>query len=377
MVFALFFTLLPVRFSSAEPDSSGIEQKKKEIKQRDKEILQLEKKKQLAEQDQKDALAHIEEMESRLNTFDKKVYELEQKIEKGQQELNRLEQQMSKRKEIFNNRLRTIYVKGDNFYLETLLKSSSFGDFVARLDLITIVTRADRQLMDGYQEDLGKVARAQEELKADLARLEQQKANANKIYEDLQAQLKQYQSKVASIDTSLNELEAENEKARKEVADLVEKATREARERERQKELAGGTIPSYTGGKFNWPVDGGTVTSPFGRRYHPIKKTYRTHEGIDIGAALGTPIKAAASGEVIESRPSNGYGYIIVIYHGDGLSTLYAHMYAQTVKVKKGQTVAPGQVIAAVGSNGQSTGPHLHFEVQKNSTPVDPMPYFR
>nr|WP_255517841.1 MULTISPECIES: M23 family metallopeptidase [unclassified Thermoactinomyces] len=101
------------------------------------------------------------------------------------------------------------------------------------------------------------------------------------------------------------------------------------------------------------------------------------HEGMDIGADLGVPIRAAEAGEVIEARPSNGYGYIIVIYHGDGLATLYAHMYEQTVKVKKGDVVKRGQVIAEVGTNGDSTAPHLHFEVHVDGKTVNPAPYLK
>lgn len=371
VVLILVCTLFPQGFGSAETSSSSIEQKKEDIKERDKKIQQLEKKKKLAEQDQKDILAKIEETKSKLYVFDQKVYELQEKVNRGEEELKELEAQIADRKENFNNRLRSIYMQGDMFYLETLLESQSFGDFLKRLDFMIMLTRADRQMMDNYKEDQKKLQAAQDELNADLADLEKQKAAADQIYQDLQGQYSEHKQVLASITHNLAVLEEENEKDRKELAALVAKATQEARERERERELAGRSAPVYTGGKFYWPVDGGKLTSPFGMRWG------RMHEGIDIGAEMGTPIKAAAPGEVIESRPSSGYGYIIVIYHGDGLATLYAHMYAQTVKVQKGQKVVQGQVIAAVGSNGRSTGPHLHFEVHKNGSPVDPMPYFR
>jgi murein DD-endopeptidase MepM/ murein hydrolase activator NlpD len=103
-----------------------------------------------------------------------------------------------------------------------------------------------------------------------------------------------------------------------------------------------------------------------------VKKIYQLHEGIDIGAPLGTPILASDEGVVVESRVSIGYGWIIVIDHGNGMQTLYAHMYPGNVKVRVGQKVSKGQVIALVGSNGWSTGPHLHFEVHKNGQLIDP-----
>ncbi|MBI0387607.1 MULTISPECIES: peptidoglycan DD-metalloendopeptidase family protein [unclassified Thermoactinomyces] len=126
-------------------------------------------------------------------------------------------------------------------------------------------------------------------------------------------------------------------------------------------------------GGFLWPVEGGKVTSPFGLRFHPLKKVYRKHEGIDIAKPLGSPIFASNGGVVVESRTSSGYGWKIVIDHGNGYQTLYAHMYPQDVQVRVGQEVKKGDVIAKVGSNGWSTGPHLHFEILKDGQVVDPM----
>ncbi|MBH8608415.1 peptidoglycan DD-metalloendopeptidase family protein [Thermoactinomyces sp. CICC 10521] len=125
-------------------------------------------------------------------------------------------------------------------------------------------------------------------------------------------------------------------------------------------------------GQLAWPVSGGRITSTFGTRFDPVKKVVQLHKGIDIGAPLGTPILASDGGVVIESRVSSGYGWIIVIDHGNGWQTLYAHMYPEHVKVQVGQKVGKGQVIAEVGSNGWSTGPHLHFEVHKNGQLIDP-----
>jgi len=125
-----------------------------------------------------------------------------------------------------------------------------------------------------------------------------------------------------------------------------------------------------------FPVDGGKITSPYGMRKHPITGRWRMHEGVDIGKSLGAPIRAVADGVVTESRPAGGYGWIIVIDHG-GYETAYAHMYERDVLVKAGDRVTKGQVIARIGNNGTSTGPHLHLEVRKNGVPVDPMPFLK
>lgn len=130
-------------------------------------------------------------------------------------------------------------------------------------------------------------------------------------------------------------------------------------------------------GQFLFPVEGGEITSTFGRRFHPLKKVYLMHEGIDVGKGMGAPILAADSGVVVESRQSTGYGWKVVIDHGKGIQTVYAHMYQRDVKVHVGQSVQKGQVIALIGANGWSTGPHLHFEVHRNGVPVDPMAFFK
>jgi hypothetical protein len=124
---------------------------------------------------------------------------------------------------------------------------------------------------------------------------------------------------------------------------------------------------------FLFPVLDGTVTSLFGERFHPIKKVWIHHQGIDIGKKKGAPILAAEEGNVIISQSSIGYGWKIVIHHGDGLETLYAHMEEEDVNVSVGQHVQKGQTIAFIGNNGWSTGPHLYFEVHKNGKRIDPL----
>ena len=126
------------------------------------------------------------------------------------------------------------------------------------------------------------------------------------------------------------------------------------------------------GGMMMKPAQG-PYTSQFGPRFHPILKRNRPHNGIDIGARNRSPIVAAADGEVINAEWMSGYGYTVVIDHGDSISTLYAH--CSTIYAKAGDMVLAGQRIALVGSTGMSTGPHLHFEVRLNGRPVDPRNY--
>jgi murein DD-endopeptidase MepM/ murein hydrolase activator NlpD len=133
---------------------------------------------------------------------------------------------------------------------------------------------------------------------------------------------------------------------------------------------------TYTGsGAFGWPLSvSGRISSPFGYRVHPITGAYKMHTGVDIAASKGIPVLAAESGTVITVKKlSTGYGYYVMINHGSGIVTLYAHMSAIYVSV--GDSVSRGTQIGAVGSTGSSTGPHLHFEVRVNGSPVNPMGY--
>lgn len=128
--------------------------------------------------------------------------------------------------------------------------------------------------------------------------------------------------------------------------------------------------PSVQG--FQWPYLG-RVGSGYGYRIHPIYRTRRLHTGLDIGGTTGDPIVAAKGGEVIWAERRGGYGHTVIIDHGDGITSLYAHM--TSYEVNKGDFVARGDVVGYIGSTGTSTSPHLHFEVRVNGTPVDPMPY--
>jgi murein DD-endopeptidase MepM/ murein hydrolase activator NlpD len=198
---------------------------------------------------------------------------------------------------------------------------------------------------------------------------------ANKLYHELHKRWKQNDQVLQTIQTEMTQLEDDNELQQKELQKWIQQAVTKAQMHEKKDDdfqLLNGNLRL-----LQWPVANAPLTSPFGNRWDPILHQNRLHKGIDIGGKLGAPIRAAAMGEVIEARPSSSFGYVIILYHGSGLSTLYAHMYAQTVKVRKGQQVQAGQIIAAVGSNGWSTGPHLHFEVHKHGKPVDPMNYLK
>lgn len=356
--------------------ADDIDKKKDAIEEREKEIQQLEKEKEEKEQDLQFLLADLEKRKRELTRLNQDVYETEQQLQKLEQDLEEKEKQLAERQRMFKQRIRTIYQQGEMFYVEALLNSNSFDEFVAKLEFIRQVSRRDRELIDGYEKESTALAQAKQEKEDLLAEQKEKGEQAQKLHDDLTAKYKKYEKEMSQLAHDQENLEEINESERKKVRELVRKRQLEL-ERERKKKKASTASAVHDGGKFLWPVKGARLTSPYGMRYHPVRKENRMHTGIDLAAPIGTPIRAAATGSVIEARPAAGYGYIIVIDHGSGLSTLYAHMYPQGVKVRVGQQVSKGDVIAEVGNNGWSTGPHLHLEVLKNGNHTDPMPYFK
>ncbi|MBN2907948.1 peptidoglycan DD-metalloendopeptidase family protein [Polycladomyces sp. WAk] len=368
--------VLPPAGASAQSGPSEIDRKKEAIKERDKQIQQIEKEKKVKAEDLQSLVKQIDEMKQRLAALNDQVYRSEQQLQQSKARLSQLEKQLEERQALFRNRVRQLYMQGNMFYFEALMSSDSFAQFLSRLYWVREVVKADRQLIAGFQKNRQEVARQKSLIEQQLKQKKQQMAAAEGLHKQLIAEYRRNEAQLAQLEQQRSHLEELNEQDTRQVQQLIAQ-----RERELEKRASGGDKgvqkPKYQGGKFYWPVDGGRLTSKFGLRYHPIKHRWRLHAGIDIADRLGSPIHAAADGVVMESRPASGYGWIVVIYHGNNLATLYAHVYPQDVRVSVGQHVSRGQVIAAVGNNGVSTGPHLHFEVHKNGEPVDPLPYFR
>ena len=177
-----------------------------------------------------------------------------------------------------------------------------------------------------------------------------------------------YAAKLTDEEKTLNEQIEQYKKEQEELENQIQAAI----------QWGGGLAIQYTGGVMIWPVgiEGTYITSGYGNRLHPIQGVYKYHSGIDIGnAGYGAPAVAAADGIVTYTGAMGGYGNCVMINHGDGIVTLYGH--GQEIKTTLGAAVKKGDIIMTVGSTGLSTGPHLHFEVRKNGTAVDPIPFLK
>jgi len=294
-------------------------------------------------------------------------------LETMRRELRVAERRLAAEQDVFERRVTAAYKQGGVDYLDVLVGSNGFGDFVTRLSFV-------RDLSNYENAFVGQLAATRSAVAAQRGRIAVRAVAATKTEADLERQTARLADLRAQAQQQYGELAA----ARDAKAGVLAEATGarkayEAQARELQADSArlaaaiagAGSVAAQGTGQLMWPVSG-PVTCGFGWRVHPIFHTREFHTGIDIGVGAGTPIHAADAGTVIIAAVEGGYGNVIVIDHGGGLSTLYAHQSSFAVT---GGQVDKGQVIGYVGSTGFSTGPHLHFEVRRDGQPVDPMGY--
>jgi murein DD-endopeptidase MepM/ murein hydrolase activator NlpD len=313
------------------------------------------------------------------------VDQLRERVEVKQAEIERTQAEHDRQAALLSGRLQESYKQGDLFFLELLLGSQDIEDFIARTSLAQRVMKRNQDTALELKATTVELGKAKEELTRALESVETKRAEAAAAEAQLRELRSQQRSRLAEQEALTSEKEALFTANKKEAARL--RALAEAEEAESARiaaELSKGGSGVYNG-VMAWPVPGFyRVSSGFGYRIHPIFGDRRMHTGIDIGRNLDPPksidgaaIFAAGSGTVVSAGWRNGYGYTVVLDHGDGVATLYAHQPSGGITVSAGQSVARGARIGTVGSTGYSTGPHLHFEVRINGEPVDPMKYLK
>lgn len=312
-------------------------------------------------------------LKSDINHLSDAIVASQEAIKRLKKDISAIRKKHAAKQDALQARLRDIYLDDSNSVIDVLAGSSSFSDFINHSNYLSLICESDenliktlrleeeaikfkqRQINDKYKRMLsyrGILRQKERSLYSIECRRKELLAEASK-------QLKYYQLRKWELEEHTYELEQE-----------VQQMIRDYQQR--NSTYYGGSGVARSTGIFRWPADG-YITSPYGWRIHPIYGTGRMHTGIDIGVGYGAPIKAADGGTVIYSGWCGGYGNTVIIDHGRGITTLYGHN--SSLYVSEGQSVAKGQVISAAGSTGNSTGPHLHFEVRQDGNPVDPMGY--
>lgn len=341
-----------------------------------KSLNQVKQKRNQIQSQLRQAEAKTKKMMDDIHRVDRQISDLATKIDETNEQLEeaKLEQQelgaelrsktveLDEMRTMVKKRLRSIYAQGESSSLSLIVGTQSIGDLATRQALVERIADRDREMFTKVktlrdvilakkkEQDriVAKIADLNASHKAKVEELQTARLEKKDIYSILKAQedlleeqYKQMQNESRTLERQIFEIQAKN----------------------------GGT-PIFKG-KFITPVSGARISSRFGSRVHPISRRRKMHNGVDYAASTGTAIRAAGSGKVITASYRNGYGNTVVIDHGGKISTLYGHCSRLYVKV--GQYVKQGERIAAVGSTGYSTGPHLHFEVRVNGKPVDPL----
>jgi murein DD-endopeptidase MepM/ murein hydrolase activator NlpD len=357
---------------------TGIVSANDEIKRRERELEELRL--QMEELDasidnnqslQSETNQKIRNVTTQVKTLEKEIIDLDGEIKATESaiivktdELAEAEIKIAEKNELLNQRLRVMYKTGSVGYLEVLFGAEDFTDLLSRIDMLQKILVHDQNLIQSLKEQ------------RDI--IEQKKVELETIKDELLALFKNKITKQNELNVALNNLIAykkeliNDEVALVEMEDALLDEANKLTEIIKNLELAA----TYVGGEMMWPVPGQyMITSPFGNRLHPISKQYKMHTGIDIAGPKGTPIVAAQTGTVVYANWFGSYGKAIIIDHGGGYTTLYAHN--DSISVSVGSVVKKGDNIALLGTTGYSTGPHLHFEVRMNGEYVEPLTYVK
>lgn len=363
--------------TQSEIDALKKEQQESQAKQQQlKEQLAGVKEDQAAAQQKRQILAQqLDAINAEIANIDAQIAYYDGEIALKEVERAEAEKREAEQYELFCQRVRMMEEQGTVSYWSILFNAGSFSDLLDRIADVDAVMAYDNKIMDQLIATRQELERLQGELES--ARAEEQEAR-----EQQEAKKAEQQAKVAEAQKLLDQINADVAEVNRQLeaedaaaASLQAEITRKQKQLEEERKQQNVTLPP-TGSGYQWPLPAGnlTLTSAFGYRMHPIDLVPHSHTGIDVSAAGGTPIYAAKGGQVIMSEYGSGvnwsYGNFVVIDHGDGTTTLYAHMSSRAVS--EGQLVTQGQTIGYVGNTGNSKGNHLHFEVRVNGQRVDP-----
>jgi len=329
---------------------------------------------------------NMDKLYSEVNNLQAQISQSTNKIEELEERSSELKKELEANKKVMDKRLRVLYKNNGTSYIEILLSAEGFSDFFEKIDIINTLISFDNEEINKFkanQEELDKNIKDSSEEKKTL---ENAKAIVDANLEELNAKkdektklMAKAENELGTAEKLLAQNEAESEEILASITAMEKAASRPSRggssSQSNTKPSNNGSSSSQvsTNGMYSITGTRYAITSPFGYRTSPVGRGQEFHKGIDIGAPYGAPVYSLKAGTVTYAGWMEGYGKVVVVSHGD-ISTLYAHN--SSLSVSPGQTVAGGQQLSNVGSTGWSTGPHIHFEVIKNGTNIDPAPYY-
>ena len=365
----LFSIIMPSYIAIADTELDQLQNQKTEMNQ---QIEQKNTEIEYVQEELTEMLLKVEEVTNRITTKEQEIEELSIKeanlqnyIDETEKTLEKLNEEYNQQKALLEARLVALYETGDTSYIDVLLKSKGITDFLSNYYLISEIATTDTELLNHIKIQKNKIQELDKELISKKTELEQSRSDREKMSIALSNikllqnnYLGQLTEKELQLHTEIQNYQSQVRQVELEILSLT----------------TANVGTEYIGGQMLWPVPGYTrITSSFGMRTHPITGVYKLHTGTDIGAPRGADFIAANDGVVVKAGMNAAYGNMVIIDHGGGISTLYAH--GSEILVEVGQTVKAGTPILKVGSTGYSTGPHAHFEVRVNGKYVDPLQY--
>ena len=358
-----------------------------EIDDTKKKAEELESKKKAAENEKTSLADQLKKLTGEMEETKKKISAKEDEITNKEEELILAKADENEQYESMKKRIRYMYENGNTGFVEILCSSKSIGELLNNAEYISRISGYDRNMLVEFQKVVTNVENQEAELKKEYKELQTmqddlitKQDSVNELIKNKQSEIKSLTSELGDTKNKLAQLEAAAAEAERKQKEAAAAAAKEAQAAAKKNTSSSGSSAGSAGasvvsgnGTFTHPCPGGYISSGFGYRTQPIAGASTNHKGIDFAAATGTPIYAAAAGTVISAGYAGNAGNLLVISHGNGLLTYYMHCNA--IYVSAGQKVSRGQNVAAVGTTGNSTGPHLHFQVMLNGTPVNPANY--
>ena len=309
---------------------------------------------------------NIETTEAKLEELNTKISEMEKQVNKIEKELTSVTKKYNKQKDILDSRLVAMYESKDANYLDVLLSSSSISDFISTYYLLAEITSYDMDLLELVDNEKKQIQEKSAEVNIQKENLEKEKSTQQKTQITLSNTKLLRENYISKLSEEEQAIQAQIDEYNNQIKQIEDEIKSLA--------VTASFGEDYNGGPMQWPIYGHyKITSNYGMRVHPITGVYKLHTGVDISATIGTEFTAIAKGIVVKAEYNTAYGNMVIIDHGGGVQTLYAH--GSEIVAKLGQEVNAGDVVLKVGSTGYSTGPHAHFEVRINGSPVNPLDY--
>lgn len=367
---------------SIKEKESQIESAKSEREQMQSTLSDMKALKEQLESNKSNLETYVTQLDSSLTDIQGKIDDLKQNIEDKETQIDKTEKELDEATAVqqeqydtMKKRIQFIYERGDSYALEVLVDAGGFGEMLNRAVYISELSDYDNRKLTEFKEQTELVKVTKQALEEERTTLEQAKkdqeteeANMQELITAKTAEIGGVEDDIEGANLNIEEYEAQVAQQNSEIQAL------EAAVAAEKQRLASANQTHYNGGIFTWPCPNYSyISSEFGYRVHPIYGDTRFHSGLDMAAASGSPILAAYDGTVVAAAYSSSMGNYVMIDHGDGLYTIYMH--ASALYVSSGQSVTAGEQIAAVGSTGNSTGPHLHFSVRLNGAYVSPWNY--